>query len=527
MPGDGGGLPLVSVFTAAHEIGHEIDTAHRSLLRQTYGHWEWVILDDSRSDATAEHVARLADEAPEGRIRLYRQHPPSGSIGANKSVAASACRGEYLVELDHDDELLPEALELIVATFLAHPDIDFVYSDFVDWEDRPDAGAPALYPPGWGFGFGAYASEVIDGRRVPVALSPPLTWETVRHIVAMPNHVRAWRATSYRRLGGHDWRLPVADDYDLVLGTFLHGTAARIPRPLYVQHHDPSGANTSRRRNEEIQRRVEDIAKREREAIDRRCLSLGVTPSPQSPLTGWEPIPRANAEIDVVAHAAAERGEPLVSVVVPTYRRRDALLGAIDSVLAQSYGNLEVLVVGDGCPDVDDALEGVSDARVRHWNLDSHYGDSGASPRNYALKAMARGTLVAYLDDDNVWRRDHLESLVGLVLEDPSRVYAFASLTLGGEVVICRTPRQMQIDTSALLHQRFLLERFGYWRGAADTGWAHDWELVSRWEGEPWAASHLPTVAYTLGRHERDATLLAAIRAVAAEEELKLHSGPA
>jgi glycosyltransferase involved in cell wall biosynthesis len=513
-----GEQPLVSVFTAAFEIGPEIDAAYQSLARQTYAEWEWVVVDDSIAPDTGDYVGAIADRAP-GRIRLYRQYPHLGSIGATKAVAASACRGEFLVELDQDDEVHPEALAIIVNTFLAHPEVDFLYSDWVDWEDRPHGGASAIYTPGWAFGFGAYASEIVDGRRVPVALAPPLTWETLRHIVAMPNHVRAWRADAYRRIGGHDPELPVGDDYELVLRTFLNGITARIPRPLYVQHHDPRGSNASRRRNGEIQRRVADVAARYQESIDNRCVSLGVTPSPPAPLTGWEPLRRANTVIDVVAEAAADRGAPLVSVVVPTYRRPELLKRALESVLAQTYENLEVLVVGDQCPSVDDVIASIGDWRVRHSNLPTHHGDGGASPRNFALKVMARGTLIAYLDDDNLWRPDHLESLVDLLASNPARTFAFASLVFGGETIICRRPRLMQIDTSALLHRSFLPERFGYWRGHAEPwGVAHDWELVSRWEGEPWAASLRPTVSYTLEQSQRGERLREAVRSVAEEE---------
>jgi glycosyltransferase involved in cell wall biosynthesis len=516
--GSVGAKPLVSVFTAAHEIGAQIETAHRSLQRQTYSEWDWVVIDDSAGLRTGEHLARLADAESAGRIRLMRHEGPPGSIGAAKAAAAGASRGEFLVELDHDDELLPEALELITATFIAHPKLDFVFSDWIDWQDLPGGGVPRSYPPGWGLGFGAYASEVIDGRRVPVALAPPLTWETTRHIVSVPNHVRAWRADFYRAIGGHSPKLPVGDDYELLLRTFLKGSTARIPRPLYVQHHDPAGNSASRRRNPEIQQRVTELARRHREAIDRRCLSLGAPPSPQSPLTGHEVLGTASEVIDVVAQAAASRGAPLVSVAVPTYRRPELLERALASISAQSYENHEVLVVGDCCPCIDEVIETIGDPRVRHWNLPVHSDDSGASPRNYALKTMARGTLIAYLDDDNRWRPDHLESLVELLLSNPQAQFAFASLEIRGEPIICRRPRRMQIDTSALLHHRSLLDRFGYWRGDEGVKRIHDWELVSRWADQPWVASLAPSVVYTLERSPRGDELFASIKAVAEEE---------
>ena len=512
--------PLVSVFTAARDIGQDIDTAYRSLLRQSYAHWEWVVVDDSRKAATWHHLVHLTG-SPEaaGRLRIYRQHPPSGSAGATKAAAAALCRGTMVVELDQDDELLPEALEVVAATFVAHPAVDFVYSDWIDWRDgRDDQGEATPCSREWGSERGAYASEVIGGRRVPVALAPPLTRETVRHLAGMPNHLRAWRTAFYRRIGGHDAGLPLADDYDLLVRTFLAGTMARIPRPLYIQHHGTRGESISRRRNGEIQRRIGQLAEVYQAPLDRRCLSLGLMPATTPLGCTSPPLAVGNARIDVIAEAAADLGTPLISVVMPTYGRPELLAQAIDSVLRQSYPNLELLVVGDRCPSVDRVVAAIDDPRLRHWNLARHYGDSGATPRNYALTAMARGTLIAYLDDDNVWRGDHLESLVGLLIAEPAAAFAFSSFELGGETIVCRRPRRYQIDTSALLHRRFLLDRFGYWVSNAEAGGAHDWDLVSRWDGEPWMASHRPTLLYRYEPARHHPNLIRIIKGVADEE---------
>jgi glycosyltransferase involved in cell wall biosynthesis len=404
--------PLVSVFTGAYEIGAGIEVPFRSLLAQSYRSWEWVIVDDSPGSETWEHLRGVAEsDAAAGRLRLYRQEPSTGSIGATKAAAAGLCRGEILVELDHDDELLPETLDTLVAGFQRHPEVDFLYSDCVD---ALDTGGAGIYPPGWGMGFGAYASEVVRGGRVPVALSPPITWETVRHIVSAPNHVRAWRRDFYRRIGGHDPGLEVGDDYELVIRTFLEGTMGRVPRPLYVQHHRADGSTASRRRNPDIQNVVAVASTHYEDALNRRCLELGMSPwpGPASPWTSPAPISQANVVVDVLAEASEQAGVPLISVVLPTYDRPDPLRVAIESVLAQTYSNLELLVVGDACPSVDAVVAGYGDPRLRHWNLPDRMNDLGASPRNYATKAMARGTIVTQLDDDDAWEPDRLELLV-------------------------------------------------------------------------------------------------------------------
>ena len=414
---------MISVFTATHEIGADIDTAFRSLLRQTYANWEWIVVDDSKTSATADYIARLFDnESAAGRVRFFRQLPPPGSVGASKAAAGALCRGDFMVELDHDDELTPDALEIVAATFLAHPEIDFVYSDWVDFvEDPPPGQASELYGSSWAFGYGAYGMEIVDGRRVPVALAAPINWQTMRHIVSVPNHLRAWRTVFYREIGGHDHRLSVADDYELLIRTFLRGKMAHIPRPLYIQHHRPGGSNTSRERNADIQRFVGELAGRYQPALDRRCSELGLTPP--GPASG-EPlilVPSAEARIDVIAEASAELGMPLVSVVVPVGESADLLRRAVESVLGQTYGNIEVLVVGGGDRLIDEELRGLDDPRLRYWTLDGQREDARLATRTYVLQRMARGTLIASFDDGTRWESNHLELMVSAlpVKQDP------------------------------------------------------------------------------------------------------------
>jgi hypothetical protein len=95
--------------------------------------------------------------------------------------------------------------------------------------------------------------------------APELNATTLGHIVSVPNHVRSWRASVYREIGGHDPDLPVADDYDLVVRTALATNCAHIERLLYRQHIGPTTAQ--RVRNGEIQRLVAAISDRYHDQI--------------------------------------------------------------------------------------------------------------------------------------------------------------------------------------------------------------------------------------------------------------------
>ncbi len=109
----------------------------------------------------------------------------------------------------------------------------------------------------------------------------------------------------------------------------------------------------------------------------------------------WESNPPAN---------------PKVSVVLPTYQRPDMLKEALQSVISQTFEDFEVVVVNDGGPaDAEEICKQAGDDRVRYV-LRNHSGVS-AGALNAGLH-MARGKYIAYLDDDDLYKPDHLETLV-------------------------------------------------------------------------------------------------------------------
>jgi glycosyltransferase involved in cell wall biosynthesis len=178
---------------------------------------------------------------------------------------------------------------------------------------------------------------------------------------------------------------------------------------------------------------------------------------------------------------------------------------AIESILQQDYQNWELLIIGDCCPYLQKRLAGLryeySDSRIRWYNLEKNSNDSGTTPRNFGI-SVAKADLIAYLDDDNTWECNHLSSLFQK-LEQTGASYAFSSFTMKVQQtkeiypIVCRKPMKYRIDTSALLHQKSLIEKYGPW--SYKDKLAHDWELVSRWVNgkEKYAATELLTVNYT------------------------------
>jgi hypothetical protein len=111
--------------------------------------------------------------------------------------------------------------------------------------------------------------------------------KTIRHIVGVPNHFRAWERFFYHSIGGHNRRMSIADDYELIVRTFLHTKMVRIPKLLYLQFYHNS--NTQNATRKDIQRRVRTISTFYNERIKNRFEELGFEDwaykfNPQSPL---------------------------------------------------------------------------------------------------------------------------------------------------------------------------------------------------------------------------------------------------
>jgi len=274
---------LISFFTPTYNIGERILDVYESLKRQTYKNWEWVIVDDSNDrNKTLSIVRKISYKDP--RVKVYSFDEKSGGIiGESKYRAASLCRGYLLAELDHDDFLTPNcALDLYRAS-QKFPDAGFFYSNCVEVDKDFKS---QTYEKGFAFGYGKYKkmeyTHYFQGkyyRRLwDVCVQQNINPKTIRHIVGVPNHIRVWRKETYFAVGGHNRDLSLADDYELIVRTFLHTEMVHIPKLGYIQFMCNSGEeqNSHDIGRADIQRRVRTIMEFYNEKIAARFEELGV-----------------------------------------------------------------------------------------------------------------------------------------------------------------------------------------------------------------------------------------------------------
>lgn len=162
---------------------------------------------------------------------------------------------------------------------------------------------------------------------------------------------------------------------------------------------------------------------------------------------------------------------PRVSVVIPTYNRRDLVREAIASVTAQSYTDFEVIVVDDGSD--DGTAEVVQQfARIRYIYQPNH----GVSAARNAGVALAQGELLAFLDSDDLWQPRKLECQVALFDQYPDiqicqsdeiwtrggvRVNPHNKHRKTGGDIFARSLELCLVSPSAVMMRRALFEELG------------------------------------------------------------------
>lgn len=208
---------------------------------------------------------------------------------------------------------------------------------------------------------------------------------------------------------------------------------------------------------------------------------------------------------------------PEVSVIVATYNWADALRCSLASILAQTMGDFEVLIVGDACTDESAAVvESFGDQRLHWFNLPANSG-SQSIPNNYGLE-RARAPNIAYLGHDDLWWPTHLEQGLALLTPDgPADVVAAAAISYGPEGSGVRaitglfpeggfTPRYF-FPPSSMLHRRALCDQIGLWRAIEETNLPVDMDFLVRCyeAGARFASTNDLTVAKLNAAWRRDA----------------------
>ena len=226
----------VSIFTPTNNSKF-LPEVYRSIRDQDFH--EWIVVYNNGG---------IPIEFQDSRVKSYMVDYIPPWVGALKSFACDQASGDILLELDHDDILIPEAIEEVKKAF-QNENIGFVYSNSVratiDFKPLP------RFSDGYGWQYREYRNNgyLLDEY---VAFDP--TPSSVSKIWFAPDHLRAFRRDIYKKSGGYDKEMRILDDQDLMCRLYREAEFKHIDKPLYIYR--VHGENAWLKYNREIQDNV-------------------------------------------------------------------------------------------------------------------------------------------------------------------------------------------------------------------------------------------------------------------------------
>jgi glycosyltransferase involved in cell wall biosynthesis len=357
---------LFTVVVPVHDISEGLLRRCLDSVRvQAWENWELRVVDDG---SQAPHVWRTIEEYARSDARIHADRlPTSGGIVAATARALEMARGDFVAFLDHDDELAPEALLAVAAKLADEPDLDLVYSD----EDKLDEG----------------------GRRVEPFFKPEWSPDLLLSMNYM-SHLTVIRRSLVEGLGGLRPGFDGSQDYDLLLrATERTGRVGHVPRVLYHWRKTPG--------SEAAVRGVKAYAYASgKRALEEALVRRGARGRVETSMPG---VYGVRYEI---------RGQPTVSIVIPTRDRPGLLRACVRSIEEQTtWRSWELLVVDNGSSSPG-ALRLLAEVGRRHTVVRDPRPFNWSALNNAAAR-RAHGELLLFMNDDmEVLARDWLEALI-------------------------------------------------------------------------------------------------------------------
>jgi glycosyltransferase involved in cell wall biosynthesis len=217
MTGPDAATPRVSVIMAVYNAEPWLTEAVESVLGQTFGDFELVVIDDGSRDATPEILARIRDP----RLRVVRQRQSGQTPALNHGLQLS--RGALIARMDGDDVALPDRLARQVAFLDAHPDVGLL---------------------------GTACREISATGAIIRTIIPPAEDPEIRRILIRENPFThsavMFRRTVLDASGRYDEGFVVAQDYDLWLRMSRLTRLANLPEPLVLRRLAPGQLSSAR-----------------------------------------------------------------------------------------------------------------------------------------------------------------------------------------------------------------------------------------------------------------------------------------
>ena len=297
--------PLVSILMPTYNSPLKfLELAIESVKAQVYSNWQLCIADDASTHTEVQQFLLNAAKQ-DSRIRLVLREQ-NGHISECSNSALSEAKGEWVVLLDHDDQLHPLAIFELVQALQNQGDAHLVFSDVDKIDDKGLRSDPYF----------------------KTDYNPELMWAQ-----NMISHLGCYKKSVLDEIGGFRKGFEGSQDYDLALRVIQRSQASQIvhiPKVLY--HWRAIAGSTALAPNEKP---YAQIASRKALAEHLNAIEIPALVAPAPGLHHWNRV-----------RPVLQTPLSLISIIIPTKDKVDLLQQCIDSIQKQTtYPHYEILVV--------------------------------------------------------------------------------------------------------------------------------------------------------------------------------------
>jgi len=358
------------VIPVYNTVTPQLEECIQSVLHQTYDRFELILVDDHSSWDNVVPVLRKYENHEKVRV-IYRSVNGHISVATNDGIAIAS--GEFIVFMDCDDVIEPDALFSFAEKLNENPELDFIYSDEDKLTEDGKIRHMPFFKPEW---------------------SPDLFLNMM-----YTNHLATYRTALVREVGGLRTAFNGSQDYDFTLRFMEKSHNSRVGHVTRVLYHwrerkeSVAFAMSSKNYASEAARYAkEDYIKRN-----------GIQ-AHMEPVVGMY-------QYRIVYHVV---GDPLVSIIIPSKDHPNVLKQCIDSIRAfTDYPNYEIIVVDNGSRErnravISEYLEGVGAQYIYHKE------EFNFSKMCNTGTARAKGQYLLFLNDDiEIFQPQWLRRMLG------------------------------------------------------------------------------------------------------------------